>query len=372
MTALNNVHTVNSLKPNLSEEMLITFYSLNEYKFSFNEVGSIQLANIFLNLALVQSSVDFIKEQCWIAKNNHSEEKTYENILTPFFLRELAHLDFLSETFLEKEEKGLSSLKKKSLRLEKELISHAIIQDLDFKKAFINHVLSEMTVHYLYEEENRLKEDQDDFRGVELYRIFDRLDEFFELDYTLDREMKSTSEHNERIFSNSGVGVQSGYSTILLALNHLELKDGMQLVELGSGYGRVGLVSALLRPKLNILGYEFVPHRVEVSQKSCKSLGLLNNLEFKVQDLSEKSFRLPEADIFYMYDPFNAATYEIMISQILEISKKKKVAIVTKGNAKKWFLDNLDTLQWPAPEVIDNGNLCIFSSSTIPVKTLNK
>ncbi len=353
------------LQVNISEELLIKFYSLDKFNFDFDGISSVQLANIYLNLALVQSSVEFIQDQCWLSKQQSMKDGiklSYEDMLNPFFADELAHLDFLHEVLINSGDRKLKSIQKKSHSLEKKLIKYISLKDSDFKKEFLNHALNEMSVHYLYEEEKRKDHTPESTRGVELYRIFDRLDELFKLDYSLDKKMTSSQNHNERIFSNSGAGVQSGYSTILLALNHLNIEEGHQLVELGSGYGRVGLVSAILEPRLNIVGYEFVPHRVEIAQEACESLELSDSLEFKVQDLSEETFSLPEADIFYLYDPFNESTYKLMTSQILNISRRKKVTVVTKGNAKKWFRDTLATSDWEAPLEIDNGNLCIFTS----------
>ena len=92
---------------------------------------------------------------------------------------------------------------------------------------------------------NRLQ--SDGHAGPRLYRAFDGLDHIFKLDYDLEEKTRNNPiSSDERLYSGSGVGVQSGYSTILLALHHLDPVPGCRMVDLGSGYGRGGLVSALL------------------------------------------------------------------------------------------------------------------------------
>ena len=223
--------------------------------------------------------------------------------------------------------------------------------------------LTTMKDHFSWEE--KLQEGRtyaDGHKGPCLYRTLDRLDEILGLDYSLDKGASIKNYGGERLYVGSGIGVQSGYSTILLALNHLNIGSGGRIVDLGSGYGRVGLVSALLRPDLDFIGYEYVPHRVQVANEACNTLGLTSHLGFKVQDLSHESFMIPEADVFYLYDPFTEETYAKMLKQMVNLSLKNKITIVTKGNAKGWLSKISLDYHWPPPMEIDGGNLCIFKS----------
>ena len=137
---------------------------------------------------------------------------------------------------------------------------------------------------------------------------------------------------------------------------------GSSIVDLGSGFGRVGLVYSLLRPDIKFIGYEYVPHRVEVSSNAARSLDLEANLRFKVQDLSSQLFKIPIADVYYLYDPFTEETYQYVLKQITELSKKRKITVVTKGNARSWLTEIACKNSWPDPLVIDKGNLCICRS----------
>ena len=158
-----------------------------------------------------------------------------------------------------------------------------------------------MSEHFKNEENNQQGHIQSlGHQGLCLYRTFDNLDDVFDLDYQLDLDMVVEHNTKERLYQRSGVGVQSGYSTILLALENSELLPNSSIVDLGSGYGRVGLVCSLLRPDIEFIGYEYVPHRVDIANKAAKHLGLEDNLSFKAQDLSLESFKIPEADVYYL------------------------------------------------------------------------
>jgi SAM-dependent methyltransferase len=231
------------------------------------------------------------------------------------------------------------------------------------QKDFVIQSLNEMTTHFLKEEKEQEGKLQNlGHQGLQLYRTFDNLDDIFDLNYQLDRDMDVDHLEKERLYERAGVGVQSGYSTILLALESIDAEKGSKIIDLGSGYGRVGLVCSLLRPDIDFIGYEFVPHRVDISNKACDSLELNESLVFKVQDLSLPEFKIPDADVYYLYDPFTKETYQYVLKQIVEVSKRRKVVIVTKGNARDWITQLAEENSWPLPVIIDEGNLCVFKS----------
>jgi hypothetical protein len=78
--------------------------------------------------------------------------------------------------------------------------------------------------------------------------------------------------------------------------------------------------------------------------------------------LSESSFKIPEVDIYYMYDPFIGATYQLILKQLVQISKNRPISIATKGHAKDWLQTIAIENNWPPPRSFDYGNLNIFTS----------
>lgn len=320
------------------------------------ELSPTQLAHLYTKAAFLSTAMKFIKEQLWLS--NQKQSTQYQEFLTPLFENQLQSLCYLKEFLLEEGAKKIDRIAKKSTKIENEILEIIQQQNLKDQKTFLVQALENMIPHFVLEE----KEKDDGSERIRLYRTFDRIDEIFDLNYQLDVDMERDTFHKERLYQGAGVGVQSGYSTILLALEHLKLQAGNTVVDLGSGYGRVGLVTNLLHPEVTSIGFEYVPHRVDVSNIASEALGLEDNLSFFAQDLSVESFKIPKADVYYLYDPFTKETYDYVLEQIVQVSKDQPVTIVTKGNARGWLLDIASEHGWPKPTYLDEKNLCIFKT----------
>lgn len=340
------------------------FYSLKEEDPGF--LNPEQMALLYTNSALLVTIMGFLKEQLWLSNKKdrrNGEETSYEDFITPLFNKELTSILFLKDFLIESGPKKMKKITKDSEIIESKVLSLMMERSSIDQKAFVIKSLVDMTKHFLKEEEDQTETLQSmGHQGLRLYRTFDNLDTLFELDYKLEENLVFDPTTKERLYEGAGVGVQSGYSTILLALHNIDLKQGGKIIDLGSGYGRVGLVCSLLRPDIDFTGFEYVPHRVENSNLTCKSLDLQESLNFKTQDLSLESFKIPKADVYYLYDPFTKETYHYVLKQIVEVSKNRKVTIVTKGNASKWLNEIAIENSWPSPLLLDEGNIHIYNS----------
>lgn len=200
-----------------------------------------------------------------------------------------------------------------------------------------------------------------DEKTIGLYRAFDKMDEVLGIQYDLDRGMASDPKQKERLYEGAGLGVQTSYSSILLALERAKPKYGANVLDLGSGYGRVGFVIGLLRPDFHFAGYEYVDHRVQDS-KAVAARAKLTNVEFHTQDLSRPEFKIPRADIYYMYDPFCRDTYGYVLDQLLALGTTAPITIITKGRANTWVKDALMGSAWSVDESCDSGTVSLFRS----------
>lgn len=357
---------------NLSKQTLLELLGPKDstfYKLKVGEIGylnSQQMAYLYTHCALLVTVMDYLKEQLWLSKKNDLSlniETTYIDFISPLFQNELLPLTFLKDFLIESAEEGMKELITHSKEIEGRAIELIKSRSSEEQKDFLITSLKQMNGYFITEEENQFGRDQDlGHNGLRLYRTFDQIDELFDLNYQMDREMVVDHDNPERLYQRAGVGVQSGYSTILLALHYGHVKEGARIIDLGSGYGRVGLVYALLRPDIEFIGYEYVPHRVDISNKASYELGLQERLQFITQDLSIASFIIPEADVYYLYDPFTEETYHFVLKKIIEISKKRNITVVTKGNANHWLSKIAKDNGWPQGLVIDYGNLCIFKN----------
>lgn len=117
------------------------------------------------------------------------------------------------------------------------------------------------------------------------------------------------------------------YSTLEAVFQSLALAPGTQVVDLGSGYGRVGFYLALRLPAVLFSGYEVVAGRVAEAARVASQLGL-SQLSFRCQDLADPALRLLRADVYFMYQPVNDETQERLLLQLQLLSKVRPITLV--------------------------------------------
>ncbi|WP_413559538.1 SAM-dependent methyltransferase [Bdellovibrio sp. HCB209] len=326
----------------------------------FSEVALLNtqhLAEVYVLAAFAGTALPFISESHWLYRKQQGAAPIFPIFLESLFRKELSCINFFRSHIEHVELKGFKELSGTLDHLEKSVIKDIRSRSNDEQREFSRFALVLMSA--LFAEEERWQP-----TGISLYRTFDRLDEVFDLNYEADSGMKiATIDGGERLYEGAGVGVQSGYSTVLTALNHLQITGSSKFIDLGSGYGRVGLVVGLLRPDVEFIGYEYVPHRVDISAKTAERFNIGHHVQFKVQDLSLKEFEIPEAQVYYLYDPFSEQTYGHVLNQLIQIAKKSPIVIVTKGNARKWLHEVARREQWSEPREFDAGNLCLYHTA---------
>lgn len=192
------------------------------------------------------------------------------------------------------------------------------------------------------------------------YRTFDPLDFLFGIKYELEDETLAAASH-ERLYFSAGAGVQTGYSNLFESIDRMNLRPGHSVIDLGSGYGRLGYLLGYLYSDVTFRGYEFVSDRVTDGNANLDHLGLSSRIQFLQQDLSCDQFRLPWANVYYMYDPFTSSTYQTVMHQLVENSKLGPFKIITKGAATEAVESMAKNFAGISRrEKFDSGNLCLF------------
>lgn len=320
---------------------------------SFSTLGDFFVSNAFL-----ASALEFLRDEEWLQKKAHAD---FAGFLNEAFASELQPILFLQDLIIKSSAKELRALAEKSHQIESSVIEFIKVQSPVAQKHFAIRVFELMAAHFKSENlQRRANSNHGLGLGLTLYRTFDGMDEVFGLHYNADEGMKAVSK--ERLYEGAGIGVQSSYSTLLNVLREINPAQGTRFIDLGSGYGRAGLVVGLLRPDIDFIGYEYVPHRVEIANASAKNLDLQSHVHFFTQDLAALDFKVPEAEIYYMYDPFTKETYEYVLDQLQVIGQRRSITIATKGNARDWMDEFSNRAGWLPVQVVDGGNLCLYRS----------
>ncbi len=351
--------------------------------------GAADLARLFIAALHLRSTGDRLAEQHWLLTSNEAgDEKFYWSWLQMAKERELKPLADLSAYF-----RPFPIQKLKALGQELKGLTHQISQQVlkfdertyqEFVKTatksmwyFSNfeHTLREQRMSVASSREARVEAlgpkpawtdlrptDEESFLPETLFRAFDMMDDIFQLQYERDLLMEDRVVTDERIFENSGAGVQTSYATAMTAFRNLGLRPGDLMIDLGSGFGRVGIVGGLLLPELRFIGYEFVRSRVEVSQASSERAGMADRIQYYCQDLADPHFEIPAASVYYLYDPFSEATYQKVLRRVYAVSRQQNVTVVTNADAGTWFQKYMKPGAWRDPEIYDGGTLKMFRS----------
>lgn len=343
------------LQPEIASTELDSFATqLNTLDGFLNEK---EWAGLFVDTLYLKTVLQFVIEDHWLQNRNSTAPLQFDRFIKKYFEMELKPLRYLHPFFESSAIDNMHGASKAIARAERHLLEKIKSKSYEFKRLFMQSSLQRMSE--LFEHEFQMNSDDrkkvDDAR-LSLYRTFDVLDEIFELNY-LQNEVASIDQ-KERLYENAGLGVQSSYATTLLALRYLNLPKGSRFIDLGSGYGRIGLVLGLMRPDIQFIGYEFVKERVDIANKASTHFQLNSHVQFRTQDLSQSEFKIPVADTYYIFDSFAEASYAIILEQLQEMTQHRRITVVTKGNAKLW----LKNQYWLEPQEFNGGNLCFFRS----------
>lgn len=128
--------------------------------------------------------------------------------------------------------------------------------------------------------------------------------------------------------------LQTPYSEILRILQLLKVRPYQHIVDLGSAFGRMGVVIGGLYIKNTFTGFEYVKARVDEGMRVYRELGI-TNARLITQDLFAKDFELPEADIFFIYDYGQVEHIDHTLKQIAQLAHKRPLKVVVRGKFTK-------------------------------------
>lgn len=133
--------------------------------------------------------------------------------------------------------------------------------------------------------------------------------------------------------------LQTPYSECLRILQLLKVKPYQHIIDLGAAYGRMGVVIGGLYIKNSFTGYEYVKARVDEGNRVYKELGFVRS-QLLEQDLFDRDFELPEADIYFIYDYGQVEHINHTLMQIREICQKRPVKVVVRGKFTKRIISD--------------------------------
>jgi SAM-dependent methyltransferase len=152
------------------------------------------------------------------------------------------------------------------------------------------------------------------------------------------------------------------YDTIRQLFHKLEAPLATPLIDLGSGYGRIGFYGALLAG-IRYWGIELVRERVDEARRVQAALGL-RGLEFEHGDATTS--RWPESSHFCLMNSVLPSVRPAIIARLAECARRRRILIASVSTANP----ALDRLPWleeirePGAERGSALELRVFRSKT--------
>ncbi len=152
--------------------------------------------------------------------------------------------------------------------------------------------------------------------------------------------------------------LQTPYCDIYEALSILKF-DIDHIVDIGAGYGRVGIVSSVLYPGAKFTGYEIVKQRQAEGNRIFKKWGI-SNAFIKLENVLQDGFEIPEANIYFIYD-FSQEEDINKVLRKLSLKAQKNFFLITKGDRVDYLMKNKLTNTWKMFMNFESSHLKIYT-----------
>lgn len=128
--------------------------------------------------------------------------------------------------------------------------------------------------------------------------------------------------------------LQCSYHDLYQIFVALKMKPHQKIIDLGAGYGRIGIFLHHFLPEASFLGIELVSERVEEANRIYDQYGLVNKT-MVAKDLSKLS-ELPEGDFYFIYD-FGSEEHLLKILELFKQDPGK--TLIVKGQILRRLIE---------------------------------
>lgn len=153
-------------------------------------------------------------------------------------------------------------------------------------------------------------------------------------------------------------------------MHFLKDQDIQRIVDIGAGYGRVGLVMSSLFPRSRFIGLEILEQRKNEGNRIYEELGLIN-CEILQKNVLVDDYQLPDAQVYFIYDFSEVEDLNIIMRQLSERKKTESFFLITRGDRIDSLLANKYKNFWSSNGHVQCGALKIYSS-TNNLKAINQ
>jgi len=173
------------------------------------------------------------------------------------------------------------------------------------------------------------------------------------------RKEFNDSHQGEETYSFAGPELLlTPYTEILNVFQAMKLKPGAKVVDLGAGFGRLGLALASRYPDISITGYEIVKDRITEGARVAKDWELDSRVHLIEQNLADPQFKPEPADVYYAFNPVSGQTFDKILEDLRTVGLKsnKRFRLIVFGPSPFYKTDAQPWLKEIKGEGIPEGD----------------
>lgn len=149
----------------------------------------------------------------------------------------------------------------------------------------------------------------------------------------------ASGEHQQLWFGLDPQDLLTPYLEIRSVLELIPRSISAHVVDLGAAYGRMGFVIERHFPHFTFTGYEYVGERVVEGAEALKRFGA-RRAKLEHADLTSKQFRMPNADIYFIYDYGTPAAIEKTLHDLKRKAGEREILIVARGRNVRYAIES--------------------------------
>jgi hypothetical protein len=129
------------------------------------------------------------------------------------------------------------------------------------------------------------------------------------------------------------------YGELVQLCHLLNPLQGELMVDLGAGFGRLGLVLHRLYPLVTFKGFELVDERVKEGNRVFLEQGCSQAMLY-TQDLMDKDFVLPLAQYYFLYDFGKVDHIRRTLHQLETLADHHHFKVIARGKGSRSIIDH--------------------------------
>lgn len=155
--------------------------------------------------------------------------------------------------------------------------------------------------------------------------------------------------------------LQTPYDEITRFLCFLKKYNPKKVVDLGAGYGRVGLVMRAILPEAKFIGFEIVSKRLIEAKRVFSNLKY-TDCQMVSKNILDEDFEIPKADIYFIYDFSDPHDLRTILDKLSQDVHRERFFLVARGEGIRSLIQLKYPQFWVSHGAIHRKDLSIYSS----------